>query len=244
MKTVKTILGILVVGLMLTTVSCKDANKEDTTTKTEAVEKKEFASAYVCPMHCEGSGSEKVGECPTCGMTYVKNENYKAGAHDNHNNNDGHHDGDKKEMAMNSSQDGSAEIILKDYFNLKDALVADDEAKAKELGALLKKSLGNLDVSKYKDEQQKELKEIIEDAVEHAEHIAESGIDHQREHFKILSKDITDMVAITGTATTLYEQFCPMYDKGSAWLSMSKEVRNPYYGSSMLKCGKVQKEIN
>ncbi|HAT65637.1 MAG TPA: hypothetical protein DCS66_13750, partial [Flavobacteriaceae bacterium] len=48
----------------------------------------------------------------------------------------------------------------------------------------------------------------------------ESAMDHQREHFKILSKDITDMIAITGTENTLYQQFCPMYDGGSAWLSM------------------------
>jgi hypothetical protein len=95
----------------------------------------------------------------------------------------------------------------------------------------------------YTKEQQKELADIIEDATEHAEHISESEIDHQREHFKTLSKDITDMVAITGTKSTLYEQFCPMYDKGSAWLSTSKEVKNPYYGSRMLKCGKVQKTI-
>jgi len=59
-----------------------------------------------------------------------------------------------------------------------------------------------------------------------------------------LSKDIMDMVAITGTENTLYQQFCPMYDGGSAWLSMNEEIRNPYYGSKMLKCGKVQKEIN
>ena len=52
------------------------------------------------------------------------------------------------------------------------------------------------------------------------------------------------MVAITGTKNKLYQQFCPMYDKGSAWLSTSNEVKNPYYGSKMLKCGKVQKEIN
>ena len=52
------------------------------------------------------------------------------------------------------------------------------------------------------------------------------------------------MIAITGTEMKLYEQFCPMYDGGSAWLSMNKEVRNPYYGSSMLNCGKVQREIN
>lgn len=161
--------------------------------------------------------------------------------HDN-NNNDGHHDRESKEMAMNGN--GASQVILNDYFNLKDALVSDDNAKAKELGATLAKSFGNLNVSNYTDAQKADLKDIIEDAVEHAEHISESDIDHQREHFKILSKDVTDMVAITGTENTLYQQFCPMYDGGSAWLSMSKDVKNPYYGSKMLKCGKVQREIN
>jgi DnaJ-class molecular chaperone len=32
---------------------------------------KEFTSAYVCPMHCEGSGSDQAGTCPACGMEYV-----------------------------------------------------------------------------------------------------------------------------------------------------------------------------
>jgi hypothetical protein len=147
-------------------------------------------------------------------------------------------------MAINDSQDSKAEVILKDYFNLKDALVADDNEKAKELGATLATSFGNLNIAKYTDSQKTELKDIIIDAVEQAEHISENNIAHQREHFKILSNDVTDMVAITGTENTLYEQFCPMYDGGSAWLSMSKDVKNPYYGSKMLKCGKVQREIN
>jgi len=161
-----------------------------------------------------------------------------------HDDKDGHHDEMKKETVLNSNQKGNSEAVLKDYFNLKDALVSDDESKAKELGGTLVKSLVNLDVSKYTDAQKLELKDIIKDAKEHAEHISKSPMGHQREHFKILSKDVTDMVAITGTTNTLYEQFCPMYDGGSAWLSMKKEVRNPYYGSKMLKCGKVQKEIN
>ena len=148
------------------------------------------------------------------------------------------------EMAMNNGQDAKAEAILTDYFKLKDALVADDNAKAKELGASLATTLGKLDISEYTDTQQQDLKDIVEDAVEHAEHISESDIAHQREHFKVLSKDVTDMVAITGTENTLYQQFCPMYDGGSAWLSTSKDVKNPYYGSKMLTCGKVQKEIN
>jgi hypothetical protein len=35
-----------------------------------------------------------------------------------------------------------------------------------------------------------------------------------------------------------------MYDGGSAWLSMEEDIKNPYYGSQMLNCGKVQREIN
>lgn len=35
----------------------------------------------------------------------------------------------------------------------------------------------------------------------------------------------------------VYYQYCPM--KKAYWLSMEKEIKNPYYGSSMLTCGKV-----
>lgn len=50
---------------------------------------KEYTSAYVCPMHCEGSGSDKAGKCPVCGMDYEKNENHKADDN-NHNSHEGH----------------------------------------------------------------------------------------------------------------------------------------------------------
>jgi hypothetical protein len=157
-----------------------------------------------------------------------------------------HDHGDMKmdDMKMDKINDTKAEAILNDYFMLKDALVADDTKKAAQAGSTLAASLNAFDISSYTAEEQKELTDIIEDATEHAEHIAESPMDHQREHFKILSKDITDMVAITGTKSTLYEQFCPMYDGGSGWLSTNKDVKNPYYGSKMLSCGKVKRTIN
>jgi hypothetical protein len=154
---------------------------------------------------------------------------------------------DSKKMdhsKMTIKSDAKAEAILSDYFNLKDALVNDDAKKAAQAGSKLIASLKAFNRKTYEGMQQMELIEIIAAATEHAEHIVKSPIDHQREHFKTLSKDVTDFLAITGTANTLYEQFCPMYDKGSAWLSTSKEVKNPYYGSKMLKCGSVKKQIN
>lgn len=49
---------------------------------------KEYASKYICPMHCKGSGAEAQGLCPVCGMDYVANENWKD-PHEGHNH-DGH----------------------------------------------------------------------------------------------------------------------------------------------------------
>lgn len=141
-------------------------------------------------------------------------------------------------------QNSNTKQLLGDYMQLKDALVASNKEEAAKAGKKLENTLIAFSVTNYNSEQQNELKDIIEDAKEHAEHIGRSEIDHQREHFKILSKDIIDLVVITGTDTTLYQQFCPMYDKGSSWLSMSKDIKNPFYGSKMLACGRVEKQIN
>jgi hypothetical protein len=42
--------------------------------------------------------------------------------------------------------------------------------------------------------------------------------------------------------TTLYEQYCPM--KKATWLSETAAIKNPYYGSQMLTCGKTTETLN
>lgn len=172
-----------------------------------------------------------------------KKENSAEESHSemSHNNDDAKMDND----ATNSnSQNASTQKVLVDYMALKNALVATNEEDAAKAGKKLESTLKSFDISSFKSEQQEELKDIIADAEEHAEHIGRSEMSHQREHFKVLSKDMIDMVAITGTENTLYQQFCPMYEKGAAWLSMEENIKNPYYGSKMMTCGKVQKKIN
>ena len=48
-------------------------------------------------------------------------------------------------------------------------------------------------------------------------------------------------VQLFGVNENVYIQFCPMADnnKGAYWISLEKEVRNPYYGEAMLTCGEV-----
>jgi Cu(I)/Ag(I) efflux system membrane fusion protein len=44
----------------------------------------------------------------------------------------------------------------------------------------------------------------------------------------------------------LYRIHCPMAfnNKGADWLQADKDIRNPYFGASMLSCGEVTEEIN
>jgi uncharacterized paraquat-inducible protein A len=80
MKNFKSILLALVVLASVLMVSCKD-NKAEIKTETTEKQGKEYTSAYVCPMHCDGSGSDTEGTCDTCGMALVKNEDHKANGH-------------------------------------------------------------------------------------------------------------------------------------------------------------------
>ena len=143
-------------------------------------------------------------------------------------------------------QDGNAMTpVLVAYLAVKDALVNDNQEGAAKAGGILATTLGSLDLSKFAADQQTELREIVEVAKNHGEHISESEIAHQREHFEALSQDIKDLTGIIGTDRMLYHQYCPMYNgnKGGMWLSANEEVRNPLFGSSMLKCGRVEEVI-
>lgn len=171
--------------------------------------------------------------------------------HDEHNG-DGHHDDipDKKMANTESMQIQKSDAtapLLSAYLNLKDALVSDESSKAASEGKKLYEAIESFDVDANANGQKAEVAEILADAKEHAEHISENdgNMDHQRAHFDMLSIDMKDLIAIAGADRKLYQEYCPMYNdgEGAMWLSESSEIRNPYFGSKMLKCGKVQAEI-
>ena len=157
---------------------------------------------------------------------------------------------DENSLSVLDNIDGSineqTDLILTTYLYLKDALVNEDSKTAAKAGGDLAMQFKDFNAKSFAHTDEQELQDIIEDATEHAEHISESPIDHQREHFDMLSKDMIDLITITGTSKKLYQAYCPMYnnDKGAQWLSESKEIQNPYFGSKMMNCGEVIKEIN
>ena len=141
----------------------------------------------------------------------------------------------------------SIDKMVEHYLNLKNALVIDNSKDAGAAGKEMFDAIKSLDKSLLTDEQKKIFEELEEDALEHAEHIGENvgKIEHQREHFDILSNDLYDLVKAFGSGKILYKDFCPMFNdkEGAIWLSEIKEIKNPYMGKKMSNCGSMQEEI-
>ena len=142
----------------------------------------------------------------------------------------------------------SSKEIIAGYLQLKNALAKDNGQDAATAGNTLVATLAKVDMKSLPDAQMKSYMDIADDMKEHAEHIgANAGkIEHQREHFIMLSKDMADLIKTFGNGgQTLYKDFCPMANdgKGATWISEIKEIRNPYLGSKMPNCGSVKETI-
>ncbi len=241
----KKVIGILAVVILSVTVSCKDNKKEDQKEEMHN-EMSEHETVYACPMHPEITGKEG-DKCSKCEMDL---EAIEAHDHSEMNHEDGHDHGNsestEREITQNNTKNNATSAMLDAYFEIKNGLVADSKEKAANGATSLLVAISKFDMSKLSGETHKEYMEIAESTKEHAEHIIKSPMDHQREHFEALSIDITDLVALLGTDKVVYQDFCPMANnnKGANWLSEVKEIKNPYFGSKMLKCGSVKKQIN
>jgi len=130
--------------------------------------------------------------------------------------------------------------LVQNYLAIKNALTNSNESQAASVSGKMYDALKVFDKSLLTTDQKKVYDDIEDDLKENAEHISKSKIEHQREHFAMMSEDMYDMVKAFGAGMTLYHDHCPMYNKGSMWLSESKEIRNPYYGEKMMTCGSVE----
>ena len=70
-------------------------------------------------------------------------------------------------------------------------------------------------------------------------------IKRQREFFISFSKSMYELIKVSKYETPVYLQFCPMANggKGANWLSKENVIKNPYYGSQMMTCGKTIETI-
>ena len=137
--------------------------------------------------------------------------------------------------------------LYTDYLKWKDALTNDDFAEAQKMASNMKSKLDKINMSLFKGDAHNAWMDFqgrLSNSLEHVQHF--SNIEQLRKSFQTVSAAMIEMANMFKPLNkTIYVLHCPMADnnKGADWLSSEKEIRNPYFGSSMLTCGEVTKEI-
>ena len=136
--------------------------------------------------------------------------------------------------------------VLTAYMNLKNALVANDAKTASASAKTMLEEIAKVPMDKMTTEQHTVWMKYTKKLSYDAKHISEvAELDHDREHFMSLSKNMYAVVKAFPTSTPVYYQFCPMANdsKGAYWLSEQEKISNPYYGDKMNSCPKTKETI-
>jgi Cu(I)/Ag(I) efflux system membrane fusion protein len=137
--------------------------------------------------------------------------------------------------------------IFADYMTFKDALVSDQFEEGKLAATQLKETLLSIGMSAFSGDTHDawmHYSSHLKNALEHVEHL--SNIEELRAVFQPVSNAMIALAtSFNPLEKELFVQHCPMADdfNGADWLSFTKEIRNPYFGASMLTCGEVTNEI-
>lgn len=148
------------------------------------------------------------------------------------------------QQAANADQQKTSplKMIIDRYLALKDALVENNGELASKKAGELAGAIDKVSMQSLEGDSHQVWMNVKSELAEHAEHISQTkNLAHQRDHFDGLSKNLYRLVKAHPTGITLYYQHCPMFNegKGGDWLSGENTIRNPFYGSQMLTCGKT-----
>ena len=139
--------------------------------------------------------------------------------------------------------------VVSSYLALKDKLTKDDANIQTNVKAT-QKVLENVDMSLVMGDAHnvwmKALKSMNKDLKLLFKAV---NIDEQRTIFLTISNSLSNAIQKLGIKMKddkpLYLEFCQMANdnNGGYWLSTEKEIKNPYFGAKMLKCGEVKQQI-
>jgi len=150
--------------------------------------------------------------------------------------------------SLNLETKPSLTPLFESYFQLKNALVNDDFAKALEGGSNFRQALSEVDMAQFEEkghhiwmEQSSASEQTINIFLK------TNDIESARANFIQLSEHVIALAQAFGPfEQTVYVQHCPMANEnqGANWLGTNKKISNPYFGSAMLNCGSVTQTIN
>jgi len=135
-------------------------------------------------------------------------------------------------FAQNNASKTQPSELLTQYYAVKDALIIGNTGNASAKAAKFVATANAMDASSLPETSRTAL---VKDAL----NISKSkDIKKQREYFSDFSDHLFALAKETKLSNEpVYKAYCPM--KKASWLSSSTAIKNPYFGSAMLTCGKV-----
>ncbi|MDB5013530.1 MAG: hypothetical protein JWQ25_1732 [Daejeonella sp.] len=133
--------------------------------------------------------------------------------------------------------------LLDSYYGMKDALVKSDASAAALEAKGFLRVMNSVDSKKLSATEIGLYLPMNDELLLGAKHISETkDLSKQREQLSLFSTNFYQLIkGLKLTSEPIYYAYCPM--KKSYWLSRESTIKNPYYGKSMLTCGKVVETV-
>ncbi len=150
----------------------------------------------------------------------------------------------KKKSEISSKFKKQLTEIYNTYLKMKNAFVASDAKQAGQMADLVKNRLNAVNMGLLAGDAHMEWMQYLEHLNNALEKITNTpDIVVQRKSFAEYNLAFYEVMKNFGLSDgTVYYQYCPMADgeKGAYWFSNLKEIKNPYFGEAMLKCGETR----
>jgi Cu(I)/Ag(I) efflux system membrane fusion protein len=155
--------------------------------------------------------------------------------------------GEIKELNVSEEFRVQFTAVYNAYLEMKNAFVNSDTASVRSNSSLVKSAIEKSDMTLLSGDAHMLWMDHMEKLVTILGVIEQSDdIEKQRHQFALLNTLFYHTVKSFGlSGQVAYYQYCPMAenDSGAFWLSETEEIRNPYFGDMMLKCGENREII-
>jgi hypothetical protein len=147
-------------------------------------------------------------------------------------------------LAVEKQESTPLETLFSAYFDLKNAFIQSDAKSVTLKATEVVTSLSSIKMAELSAAQHDFWMRSNQRMRALSQEIAKSDkIETQRTTFKELSQEFYQFSKLADLSYEVYWQHCPMYQEGADWLSREATIKNPYYGSQMLTCGKTTEII-
>ena len=149
----------------------------------------------------------------------------------------------QQSRAQDNRTPTSPDQLLTTYYGVKDALVNSDPTTAANQAAAFQKTIQAIDMKSLPDSSMTVFMSLQGKLTKDAAYIADTkDLARQRQRFATFSQNLFTLAkALPLSGQPVYYDYCPM--QKAYWLSSDVAIKNPYFGSTMLTCGKTTQTL-